>query len=80
MNVTLDKVAPERHKFYIGYWCEVATYPGVLGVYEGANLGGRVKIPREVSAVYADPDKITIRDDLPRAWNPDGTPAGRCES
>lgn len=74
MRITLSDLTPEERNDYVGWWCEVEIKPGVLCVYEGAFLGGRVKIPIEVHPLYASPEQIVIRTDLRPAWNPDGTP------
>ncbi|WCZ37839.1 hypothetical protein [Corynebacterium jeddahense] len=74
MTVPLATLAPGEAAEYVGCWCELTNKPGVLAIYEGSFLGGRVKIPTESFPLYADPEQIIIRPDLPRAWNPDGSP------
>ncbi|MBA1834146.1 hypothetical protein [Corynebacterium wankanglinii] len=74
MSINLADLTPEQCDEHVGRWCELTNKPGVLAIYEGPFLGGRVKIPIEVHALYADPEQIIIRTDLPRAWNPDGSP------
>ena len=79
---TLAGMTPEERAQYRGMWCE--DEDGFLLVYRGDHIG------REWLAVCVYPDRVdniasvhsrlTPRPDLPRAWNPDGTPpAGEWE-
>lgn len=68
---TFADLTPEERNQYRGTWVAYSTLLGEhIAIYEsGTTLFepgyGRFKRPL---------DTITPRDDLPRAWNPDGTP------
>ena len=65
----------ERHW---GTWIE--TPERLLGILVSVEdgLGAQIYFPASETTGYFHPEDITPRPDLPRAWNPDGTPpAGR---
>lgn len=61
----------ERHW---GTWIE--TPERLLGILVGVEdgLGAQIYFPDSEATGYFHPNDITLRPDLPRAWNPDGTP------
>lgn len=75
-KIQLHTLPTEQHSTYAGCWCEFGA-EGVLGIYECASLGGRIKVPGEATPVYRDPSQITILTDLQRAWSADGLPMPR---
>lgn len=74
MTVPICTLNPGEDKQYIGCWCEITGAPGLLGIYEGDYLGGRVKVPNENTPLYPGAENITIRTDIPRAWTTTGHP------
>lgn len=79
---TLADMTPEQRYDCVGMWCEVTeefSYPAVLveiSHFHGRSLG--TLLTEGLSGkMLLDPypiDSITPRPDLPRAWQPDGTP------
>ena len=78
MRTLADMSEVERAK-RIGLWCE--DDDGAPGIYMGNYRGvGVVSYPASTCAFSAPLDGLTPRDDLPRAWTPDGQPtAGEWE-
>lgn len=74
MTIPITTLASGEENEYVGCWCEIVGVEGVLGIYEGDYLGGRVKVPNEHSPLYPGTEKIIIRTDIPRAWTPTGQP------
>lgn len=85
MTKTLADLAPHERDEHVGKWVDVPhkPYPVIyMGDFEST---GEIKH----GAVILDPryfdshvrlEDCTLRPDLPRAWNPDGTPpAGEWE-
>ena len=72
-RIKLNEIPREQQHEYAGCWCEFGV-DGLIGVYEGPFLGGRIKVPGEASPVYRDPAQITILADLQRAWSAEGVP------
>lgn len=61
----------ERHW---GTWIETPEH--LLGILVSVEdgLGAQIYFPGSETTGYFHPEDITPRPDLPRAWNPDGTP------
>ena len=79
---TLADLTPEERAQCRGMWCE--DEDGFLLVYRGDHIGrdwlAVCAYPEDVHESYAALYHLTPRPDLPRAWNPDGTPpAGEWE-
>ena len=72
-KIHLGEIPKEQQHTFAGYWCTFGV-DGVLGVYEGPFLGGRIKVPGEASPVYRSATEITILTHIPRAWTVDGQP------
>lgn len=80
---TLADMTPEQREQCVGMWCD---YESVMGTHQAIYEDSR----RAAEAVLFEPGfgyfeyepaKITPRPDLPRAWQPDGTPVdGHWES
>lgn len=78
MTKTLADTTPEERDQCVGMWCDVPgeTYaPAVLAQFteNGAEL---LTVDMSGRMIF-DPfgmEKVIPRFDLPRAWNPDGTP------
>ncbi|MDK8808560.1 hypothetical protein QP983_10485, partial [Corynebacterium striatum] len=82
MPKTLADMTPEEREQCRGMWCE--DEDGFLFVYRGDHIGrdwlAVCAYPEDVHESYLPLDYLTPRPDLPRAWNPDGTPpAGEWE-
>lgn len=71
LPATLADLDDAQRLDYIGMWCQVGD---LVGIYEGPYLGARIKLPQSSWPAYADEELVKLRYDLPRAWNPDGTP------
>lgn len=79
---TLTDMTPREREQCRGMWCE--DEDGFLFVYRGDHIGrdwlAVCAYPEYVHESYLPLDYLTPRPDLPRAWNPDGTPpAGEWE-
>ncbi|PIS66180.1 hypothetical protein AZH46_04240 [Corynebacterium striatum] len=79
---TLADMTPGEREQCRGMWCE--DEDGFLFVYRGDHIGrdwlAVCAYPEDVHESYLPLDYLTLRPDLPRAWNPDGTPpAGEWE-
>lgn len=73
---TLTDMTPGEREQCRGMWCE--DEDGFLFVYRGDHIGrdwlAVCAYPEDVHESYLPLDYLTLRPDLPRAWNPDGTP------
>ena len=82
---TLADVAPQELDDYKGTWVNVPHKPHpviYMGEFEstGEIKHGAVIFDPRYGTNYERLDGCTLRPDLPRAWNPDGTPpAGQWE-
>ena len=78
MPKTLADMTPEERANCVGMWCNVVTarYAAVLvRTYMADGVRYAQMLSPEINDYYTAPlDSIIIRPDLPRAWNPDGTP------
>lgn len=78
MTKTLADMTPEQRTECIGMWCDVVTerYAAVLvRTYMADDVRYAQMLSPEINDYYTAPlDSVTPRFDLPRAWNPDGTP------
>ena len=82
---TLANFTPEQRKQCVGMWCNVGPHePGTdagsylfvlrtSGNYRGAECA-QLLDPISGVSEYISFRNITLRPDLPRAWEPDGTP------
>lgn len=85
MTKTLADLAPHERADYVGMWVDVPHKPHPVAYMGDFESTGEIKY----GAVIFDPrygtnyerlDDCALRPDLPRAWNPDGTPpAGEWE-
>lgn len=77
---TLDQCSPDQWENLTGMWVE--NLHGTLGILRAIShsTGGvkaRIMWPRAgggTQTAFTPAAILTLRDDLPRAWNPDGTP------
>ena len=84
MKTLADMTKEDRDKC-LGKWCYVIEQFDELPIYDGIITGYQESDNDRILAVIDDPhpdagkeefdlNKIIPRDDLPRAWNPDGRP------
>lgn len=74
---TLADMTPEQREQCLGMWCEAGEHLWVLRAVYETTVGLRAKIidpAADRMANYTSADHVTPRGDLPRAWQPDGTP------
>jgi hypothetical protein len=81
---TLADMTPQERTSTVGMWATVDTerYPAVIvRTYAADDVDYAQMLCPELNDYYtASLESITPRPDLPRAWNPDGTPpAGEWE-
>lgn len=80
---TLEDLTPEERAQCRGMWCDTPKGQFVLfaPIFPGhEHIGWQLVIPSEGMKIDYPPENITPRDDLPRAWTPEGTPpAGEWE-
>lgn len=90
MTKTLAEMTPEERAECVGMWCET-TYGMAQGMRLFCGEGRDELMHRGIVAKMIRPNQegfgfvpfsdVTPRFDLPRAWNPDGTPpAGKWET
>lgn len=80
--ITLADMTEEERAECVGVWCEEKD--GSVCIYMGADATpeqtGVFAYPASAIPMRVFLNRITPRPDLPRAWNPDGTPpAGEWE-
>lgn len=83
---TLDDLTPQERDDYVGAWVNVPHNPRPVIYMRDFYSTGEIKH----GAIFLDPlygdnharlEDCVTRPDLPRAWNPDGTPsAGKWET
>lgn len=74
---TLADMTPEQREQCVGMWCEAGEHLWVIRAVYGTTVGLRAKIIDPAAgrlANYTSADHVTPRPDLPRAWQPDGSP------
>lgn len=71
---TFADMTPEERDQCRGTWCEVDRLDGVYILLSISDTTADLYDPREDMFTCGFPEEITPRFDLPRAWNPDGTP------
>lgn len=74
---TLADMTPAQRYDCVGMWATVSNehYPAVIVRIYGGNPDVAQMLAPEIDDYYASRlESITPRFDLPRAWNPDGTP------
>ena len=74
---TLADLTPEDRAECRGMWCDTpkGTFVLLAPMFPGhEHIGWQLVIPSEGMKIDYQPENITPRPDLPRAWNPDGTP------
>ena len=79
MTKTLADLAPHERDEHVGTWVDVPYKPHpviYMGDFEstGAIKYGAVILDPRYGTNYERLDDCTLRPDLPRAWNPNGTP------
>ncbi|MCK2199177.1 hypothetical protein [Corynebacterium callunae] len=76
MAKTLADMTPEERKAYVGMWCEWDGGLRIIGQIFAPHVTfcGLVRPNDWGLPSTADLELVTPRFDLPRAWNPDGTP------
>lgn len=78
MTKTLDQYSPEERAECVGMWVDTPWGLGVLlEIYDDWGREGPVVWCYERSQISSGRwllNQVTLRPDLPRAWNPDGTP------
>ena len=81
MSKTLADMTPEQCAQCVGMWCE-SLFDGqkhigvLLDIHDGVP---QIHIPSSSATESAELRKVAPRFDLPRAWNPDGTPPRKGE-
>ncbi|EEI77680.1 hypothetical protein HMPREF0308_2056 [Corynebacterium striatum ATCC 6940] len=78
MTKTLADMTPEQRANCVGMWCEVAGQLEILAEPDGMVDYHDTAILHSVKrngGEYVLAKNVTPRFDLPRAWNPDGTPS-----
>ena len=73
---TLSDMTVQERAEYRGTWCEIDTPVGPeLAIYDQSRWTKEPTMLKPGHGYFeADLSKVTPRPDLPRAWNPDGTP------
>ncbi|HCG2982329.1 TPA: hypothetical protein NJV69_002569 [Corynebacterium striatum] len=80
MTKTLAELAPEQRTECVGMWCE---YPntrdrlGIIYTLDDDNDPWILRFDVRTEILGYDAKEVIPRFDLPRAWNPDGTPVSR---
>ncbi|AWB84801.1 hypothetical protein [Corynebacterium liangguodongii] len=78
MTEALADMALEKHSECIGMWCEAGGKLSVIrGVYHWSDGGLRFRLinpATDTLSRFTPMEAVTLRPDLPRAWEPDGTP------
>lgn len=74
MSRTLADMTPEEREQCVGMWCEAQSYGHLLVLARLEGNDARVTVPQGPYPHTAPLSNFTPRPDLPRAWNPDGTP------
>lgn len=82
MTRTLADMTPEERASCIGMWCDLETNKGTQQVvlyrmiedHETGPVAYRLSFTSWHVVLGFDPEKLTPRFDLMRAWNPDCTP------
>lgn len=74
---TLADMTPEQRDNCRGMWCEVkdsADSPAII--FDLSDPGWpELFFPRLATEIHEEAaENVTLRPDLPRAWNPDGSP------
>lgn len=83
MARTLADMTPEEREQCVGMWCDLETNKGTQQVvlyrmieeHETGPVAYRLSFTSRHEILGFDPGKLTPRFDLPRAWEPDGTPS-----
>ncbi|GEM_PF-3826654 len=70
----LSDVPEDQRDDFMGAWFELVSDPSVIGIYEGAYLGAKLKVPNLYEPIYTEPDNLLLRNDLARAWDHEGNP------
>ena len=80
---TLADMTVEERAECVGMWVDFLAgeakkgveEQGVFAYWQGVKDEAIITIPRLADTrKWAKPENVTLRFDLPRAWNPDGTP------
>lgn len=76
MTKTLAEYTPEERQEMGGMWCDLETPMGTeMVIYDQSRWSKETTLLEPGFGHFgADLSKVTPRFDLPRAWNPDGTP------
>lgn len=85
MTKTLADMTPQEREECVGMWCSynngigtqcaVLAMPDMKNTYMGEERTAKLIMPHMKGiAIYRHWSSITPRHDLPRAWQPDGTP------
>lgn len=71
---TLADMTPEEREACVGMWADVSGYSQYRGIIHEITAP-RVPVfrPNSGGLDWCDPEEVTPRPDLPRAWNRDGT-------
>lgn len=80
---TLADMTPEQRAQCVGMWCDFLPgnkdhgepERGILAYWDWVREDAVITFPALADTrKWAHPENVTPRYDLPRAWNPDGTP------
>lgn len=76
MSKTLADMAPEERQACVGMWCDIEgwNHLGIISLLRSGESIGFISPEISPSLRYSPFSHVTPRFDLPRAWNPDGTP------
>lgn len=82
MSRTLADMTPEERRACVGMWCDLETNKGTQQVilwemveeHDTGPVAYRLSFTSRHEILGFDPENLTPRFDLMRAWGPDGTP------
>lgn len=82
MTKTLADMTVKERQACVGMWCDLETNKGTQQVvlykmveeHETGPVAYRLSFTSRHEILGFDPENLTPRFDLPRSWNPDGTP------
>lgn len=74
MTKTLADMTAKERANCVGMWCESEDYGTLLVIAHIEEDAAQAAVPQGLYPYEAPLEYFTPRFDLPRAWNPDGTP------
>lgn len=70
----LADLTPDQRVTTLGMWCLCGNKPHPAILFNISNNSGHLIDPRDKTKYRLPFEDITPLFDIPRAWNPDGTP------